>query len=84
MRLVWSELFTCASSAEGGASKQLAPQHWRSPGALFSQTPLAVRQEFSTPVHETTNCRAITSRCTSLVPSPIVQSLESRQYFSGG
>jgi hypothetical protein len=34
--------------------------------------------------YEDTNWRAITSRCTSLVPSPIVQSLESRQYFSGG
>ncbi|MGH9752970.1 MAG: VWA domain-containing protein [Blastocatellia bacterium] len=33
---------------------------------------------------EATNCLAITSRCTSLVPSPIVHNLESRQYFSGG
>ncbi len=27
---------------------------------------------------------AITTRCISLVPSPIVQSLLSRQYFSAG
>jgi hypothetical protein len=30
------------------------------------------------------SCRAITIRWISLVPSPIVQSLESRQYFSAG
>ncbi len=30
------------------------------------------------------NCRAITRRCTSLVPSPIVSSFTSRKYFSAG
>jgi len=34
--------------------------------------------------YEAISCRAITNRCTSLVPSPMVQSFESRQYFSAG
>src|SRR5215813_15584932 len=39
MPLVWRELFTRAASAEGGASKQLAPQRWPHPGRIiFSKT----------------------------------------------
>ena len=30
------------------------------------------------------SCRAMTRRCTSLVPSPMVRSLTSRKYFSAG
>src|SRR5215813_1745649 len=39
MPLVWSELLTRAASAEGGASKQLAPQRWPHSGRIiFSKT----------------------------------------------
>jgi hypothetical protein len=35
MALVWRELFTRAASAEGGASKQLAPQRWPHPRRII-------------------------------------------------
>jgi hypothetical protein len=39
---VWRELFTSAASAEGSASKQLAPHHQQSVNAFNSRTPLVV------------------------------------------